>query len=107
MQLIIKHNKGIRFSLCVIDIFSKYAQVVPLKDKKDTITIANALQSILEISKGKPNKIQVDQGSEFCSNSFEKWLKDNGTELYLTYNEEKFDVAEYLLGLYKIRFTNI
>ena len=34
MQLISKSNKGIRFLLCVIDIFSKYAWVVPLKDKK-------------------------------------------------------------------------
>ena len=99
MQLIIKHNKGIRFFLCVIDIFCKYAWVVPLKDKKDTITIANALQSILESSKGKTNKIWVDQGSKFCKNSFKKWLKDNDIELYLTYNEGKFDVAECLLGL--------
>ena len=35
MQLISKFNKGFRFLLCVIDIFSKYAWVVPLKDKKD------------------------------------------------------------------------
>ena len=34
MQLLNKYNKGIRFLLCVIDIFSKYAWVVPLKDKK-------------------------------------------------------------------------
>ena len=37
MQLITKFNKGFRFSLCVIDIFSKYAWVVPLKDKKRCI----------------------------------------------------------------------
>ena len=40
MQLISKFNKGIRFLLCVIDIFSKYAWVFPLKDKKD-LTITN------------------------------------------------------------------
>ena len=43
MQLISKFNKGIRFLLCVIDIFSKYAGVIPLKDKK-YITITNAYQ---------------------------------------------------------------
>ena len=45
MQLIRKFNKGFRFLLSVIDIFSKYAWVVPLKDKK-CVTIVNAFQSI-------------------------------------------------------------
>ena len=56
MQLIAKHNKTIRYLLCVIDIFSKYVWVVPLKNKKGT-TILNAFQSILDSSKRKPNKI--------------------------------------------------
>ena len=68
MQLISKYTKEIRFLLCVIDIFSKYAWVVPLKDKKG-ITIVNAFQSILYSLKGKPNKIWTDQGSEFYNNS--------------------------------------
>ena len=64
MQLISKFNKGFRFSLRVIDIFSKYAQVIPLKDKKG-ISIVNAFQKILDRSERKPNKIWVDKGSEF------------------------------------------
>ena len=56
MQLISKYNKGIRYLLCAIDLFSKYAFIVPLKDKKG-ISIVNAFQSILEKSKRKPNKI--------------------------------------------------
>ena len=64
MQLISKYNKGIRYLLCVIDIFSKYAWVFPLKENKG-ITFTNAFQSILDNSKTKPNKIWVDQGSEF------------------------------------------
>ena len=71
MQLISKYNKGIRYLLCAIDLFSKYAFVVPLKDKKGT-TITNAFQSILDKSKRKPNKIWVDQGSEFYNNNFKK-----------------------------------
>ena len=59
MQLISKFNKGFKFLLCVIDIFSKYAWVVPLKDKKG-ITITNAFQKILKESDRKPNKIWVD-----------------------------------------------
>ena len=58
MQLISKFNKGIRFLLCVIDISSKYAWVIPLKDKKG-ITITNAFQKILKESSRKSNKIWV------------------------------------------------
>ena len=64
MQLISKCNKRIRYLLCVIDLFSKYGFVVPLKDKKGTTTV-NAFQSILNKLKRKPNKIRVDQSSEF------------------------------------------
>ena len=64
MQLLSKYNKGIRFLLCVIDTFSKYAWVVPLKDKKD-ISIVKAFQIILKQSDRKPNKIWVDKWSEF------------------------------------------
>ena len=56
MQLISKFNKGFRFLLCVIDIFSKYAWVVPLKDKKG-VSIVDAFQKILNDSNRKPNKI--------------------------------------------------
>ena len=60
MELISKFNKEIKFLLCVIDIFCKYARVIPLKNKKG-VTIVNALQSILNGSNGKPNKIWVDK----------------------------------------------
>ena len=56
MQLISRFNKGFRFLLCVIDIFSKYAWVVPLKDKKG-VSIVDAFQKILDDSNRKPNKI--------------------------------------------------
>ena len=51
-----KFNKGFTFLLCVIDIFSKYACVAPLKDKKG-ITIVNAFKKILNDSATKPKKI--------------------------------------------------
>ena len=69
MQLISKFNKVFRFLLCVIDIFSKYAWVVSLKDKKG-ITITNAFQKILNKSNRKPNKIWADKGSEFYNSFF-------------------------------------
>ena len=66
--------KGFRFSLCVIDIFSKYAWVVPLKDKKG-VSIVDAFQKILDDSNRKPSKIWVDKGSKFYNSSFKKMLK--------------------------------
>ena len=69
IQLISKFNKGFRFLLCVIDLFSKYAWVVHLKDKKD-VSIVNAFQKILDKWGRKPNKIWVDKRSEFYNNSF-------------------------------------
>ena len=93
MQLISKYNKGIRYLLCVINLFSKYVWVVPLKDKKG-VSIVNTFQKILNSSKRKPNKIWVDQRSEFYNNHFKKWLKDNDITMYSTYNEVKSAVAE-------------
>ena len=100
MQLLSKYNKGIRFLLCVIDIFSKYAWVVPLKDKKGVST-ATAFQSILKQSDRKPNKIWVDKGSEFYNASFKKWLQDNDFVMYSTNNEGKSVVAERFIRTLK------
>ena len=93
MQLISKYNKGIRYLLCAIGLFSKYAWVVPLKDKK-RVAIVNGFQSILNSSKRKPNKIWVDEGSELYKRFFKDWLQHNDMEMYLTHNEEKSAVAE-------------
>ena len=57
----------------IFDIFSKYAWVVPLKDKKG-VSIVDAFQKILKESDRKPNKMWVDKESEFYNNSFKKWL---------------------------------
>ena len=110
MQLLSRYNKGIRFLLCVIDIFSTYAWVVPLKDKKG-VSIVAAFQSILKQSnrraKGtsaqhiKPNKIWVDKGSEFYNTSFKKWLQDNDIIMYSTNNEGKSVVAERFIRTLK------
>ena len=74
MQSLSKYNKGIKYLLCAIDLFSKSTGVVPLKDKRG-ITIVDAFQKI--ISKGrKPNKIWVDQGGEFYNKLFKRFLNN-------------------------------
>ena len=93
MQLLSKYNKGIRFLLCAIDIFSKYAWVVPLKDKKGR-SIVKTFQIILKQSNRKPNKRWVDKGSEFYNGYIKKRLRDNNIVMYSTHNEGKSVVAE-------------
>ena len=104
MQSLTKYNKRNKYSLCAIDLFSKYAWVVLLKDKKGT-SIVNAFQKI--ISEGrKPNKIWVDQGSEFYNN-FKDFLKINNIEMYSTYIEGKSVVAEKFIKTLKNKILSI
>ena len=70
-QSLSKKNKGIIYLLCAIDLFSKYAFAVPLKYKK-AISIVNAFNKIMKQSNRKPNKIWLDQGSEFYNRVFKK-----------------------------------
>ena len=71
MESLSKYNKGIKYLLCAIDLFSEYAWVVLLKDKRG-ICIVNALQKKLDSSNRKPNKIWVDQVDEFYNNLLKK-----------------------------------
>ena len=100
MQLISKFNKGFKFLLCVIDIYSKCAWAVPLKDKKG-VSIVNEFQSLLKKSNRKPNKIWVDKGGEFCNRSMKSWLEKNDIEMYSTHNEGKSVVAERFIRTIK------
>ena len=93
MQSLSKKNKGIKYLLCAIDLFSKYAFAVPLQDKKG-ISIVNAFDKIIKQSNRKPNKIWVDQGGEFYNRVFKKWLSGNDIEMYSTFREGKSVVAE-------------
>ena len=100
MQSLSKYSKRVKHLLCAIDLFSKYAWVVPLKDKRG-ITIVNAFEKI--ISNGpKSNKIWVDQGSTFYNNLFlKRFFKTNNIEMYSTYGEGKSVVAERFIRTLK------
>ena len=86
MSALSKDNEGFTFLLLVIDKFSKYGWVIPLKDKKGK-TVADALKTIFE--ERKPEKLWTDKGKEF----YNKDVKDL-IELYSTENEEKSSVVE-------------
>ena len=100
MQSLSRKNKGIKYILCAIDLYSKYAFVILLKDKKG-ISIVNAFDKIIKQSKRKPNKIWVDQGSEFYNHVFKKWLSDNDIIMYSTFNEGKSVIAERFIRTLK------
>ena len=100
MQSLSRKIKGIKYLLCVIDLYSKYAFVIPLKDKKG-ISLLNAFDKIIKQYNRKPNKIWVDQGGEFYNNIFKKWLSDNHIIMYSTYNEGKSVVAERFIRTLK------
>ena len=100
MKLLSKQNKSIKYLLWAIDLYSKYAFAVPLKDKKE-ISITNAFKKIIKQSGRKPNKIWVDQGSEFYNHDFKKWLLSNDIIMYSTYNEGKSVVVERFIRTLK------
>ena len=102
MQKLSKYNKGIKYLLCAIDLFSRYAWVTPIKDKKGTSAF-NTFQKILSDSNRKPNKIWVDQGSEFYNISSKDFLKINNIETYSAYNEGKSVVAERFIRTIKTK----
>ena len=99
-QLISKFNKRFRCLLCVIDIYIKYAWVIPLKDKKG-ITVTITFQKMLYELKRKPNKIWIDKGSEFYNISIKSWLEKNDIEMYSMHNEGRYVIAERFIRTLK------
>ena len=85
MQKFAKLNKGYRYLLTCIDIFSKFAWVIPLKDKRG-ITIKNALEKIF--NKRKPKFLWTDNGKEFYNKQVQNLLNENNIKLYSTNNSE-------------------
>ena len=77
-----------------------------MKDK-ESITIANAFQKILDESNRKPNKTWVDKESKFYNRSVKSWLQDNKIEMYSRHNEGKSVVAERLIRTLRTKFRNM
>jgi len=93
MQEWSRDNKGYRYMLNVIDVFSKFAWSRPLKDKTG-LTVLNALKEIIKHSQRKPAHIWVDKGKGFYNKHFDEWLKENNIVRYSTYGEQKSVVVE-------------
>ena len=93
MQEWSKQNKGYRYMLNVIDIFSKYAWSIPLKDKTGK-SILDGFKQIVKESNRIPKNIWVDEGKEFYNKLMNEWLKENNIIRYSTHGEHKSVVIE-------------
>src|SRR6201995_1012763 len=88
-----KQNKGYKYMLNVIDVFSKYAWSIPMKNKTGVTTL-EAFRKIAKESGRIPKHIWVDKGLEFYNKDVNNWLKENNIIMYSTYSEHKSAVVE-------------
>ena len=94
--------KNVKYFLCVIDVFTKYAWVEPLKDKKCR-TVFNAFIEIVNESNCKPNKLLVHQGRKFYNKLMQEWLENNDILMYSAHNEGKSVIAERFIKTLKAK----
>ena len=92
MQQFSKWNKGYKYLLMVIDVFSKYGWIVPLKNKQGE-NVKEAFKSIFKNGR-KPEYLWTDKGSDFYNKHVKYLLANNKITLYSTENEEKSTVVE-------------
>ena len=103
MESLSSKNKNVKYLLCVIDVFTKYAWVKPLKDKK-VKTVSNAFIKIVSESNRKPNQLLVDQGREFCNKLMQEWLDNNDILMYSTH-EGNSVIAERFIKTLKAKIS--
>lgn len=89
-----RENKGFKYILTVIDIFSKYAYALPIKSKNSS-NVMEAMKIIIEKSRfGSPKNIHSDQGKEFFNKEFNKLMSQNKINHYHTYSKIKASIVE-------------
>jgi len=91
IQKLASENKGNKFLLTVIDVFSKYAWVIPIKNKTNT----SLIQAFSQIFKERvPKRLHTDQGTEFVGSECQKFLKQHGVQFYTLNSEKKASIVE-------------
>ncbi len=93
METISSQNDGYKFILCIVDVFSKYAWAVPLKNK-NSATVLSAVKEVVKESGRSPEKIWVDKGTEFYNKSFKAWASSKDITIYSTFGDSKSVVVE-------------
>ena len=102
MRSLFFKNKNVKCLLCVIDVFTKYAQVEPLKNEKSK-TVLKAFIEIISESNRKPNQLWFDQGREFYNKLMQEWLDNNDILMYSTHNEGKSVIADRFIKTLKTK----
>ena len=103
IQPLAKYNKGNRYLLMVIDAFSKYAWVQPLKNKTGK-TVTEAFSKILKLAKGrKPLRFQTDDGKEFYNRTFTALMKEKNIHHFSTKGDTKASIVERFIRTFKER----
>ena len=102
VQQLKRHNKGVNYLLTVVDVFSKYAWVLPMKQKTGPQT-ATALTALFKSSKRTPQKLQTDDGKEFYNKNVANVLKDNDVRHFSTAGDTKASVVERFNRTFKQR----
>ena len=92
MKNLIRYNKGVKYLLTVVDVLSKYAWVVHMKNKTGAEQ-KRAFESVLKEGR-KPLRLQTDKGSEFCNKSFQEYLKQQKINHFNTQSDTKASVVE-------------
>ena len=92
MQSVSKQNKGYKYLLNIIDLFSKYVYSIPIKSKSQQ-SLVEAFEKLLGKTKS-PHRIWVDEGKEFWNKGLRKLLDEHNIILYHVYNEGKAAVIE-------------
>ena len=117
VQDVAKENDGMYYLLVVIDVFSKFLWVGPMK-YKTAHSLVQAFDSILS-EKRKPEKLRTDKGTEFINESFQQYLKKQGIQSYTAMNEPKATVMErvncmlksklhrYFTGVNSLRYIDV
>ena len=87
MQAIKKENRGNRFLLTAIDVFSRKAYAKPIKSKRADVVL-KAFAQIVKEAKVKPLLLHTDRGNEFTNHRFQSWLSGKSIKSYYTFNPE-------------------
>ena len=95
-------NKNVKCLLCKIDVFTKYAWVKALKDKKSKTVLYTFIEIVNE-SNCKPNKLWVDQGKEFYNDFMQEWLDNTDILMYSIHNEGKPVITERFIKTLKAK----
>ncbi|GFR07734.1 uncharacterized transposon-derived protein F54H12.3 [Trichonephila clavata] len=91
LQHLAEHNNGFRFSLTIIDVFSKFAYVIPLKNKK-AVSVTKAFESLLQ--QVKPKNIQSNKGNEFYNTQLQSLFKKYNINHYSAEGDAKSTIVE-------------